>query len=485
MRRASSTVVAALVFVAVAAASAPARATKYTFAELVAKVSRDAPGVISQREAVAAAKANLKAAQLAWMPIGEATLALGGTPDVKCLDRLHEDPALRTGPGQTEPYADKALREANCVRTNIVDLRNSPISQVVPFSGIYVGLTAWLNQPLFTSGKIEASIAGAKANLEAQEAAVAREQAEAVWNATRAYWGVKVTRAAIETLDEGIEKVKEWVDKIDEQISGKNQSRYTESDLARLKVALSNAEILLLDQKRNRFYAEQALKILTDDPTADVDDAEIEMEDVDLGLDEWQGRALRLRPEIRVLDGQLKGMTALRKQRLAELLPDLHLSSLLQYGYAPAIDTPQNWFLNRPNILNATFTLMLRQPLDFGVRASRLIQARHDEAANRLRRQASVVTFSTEIARAFADWEEAKGRVQQTRRGEKISRGWYNAVDQSLAAGLYTDGREMVESAQNYFFFRLRQLQAIFDANVALAWLRRTTGVTDVIGVSK
>jgi len=480
MSRLARTTLGALITTAlVAGAASPAGAAKYTLAELVAKVMKDAPGVVSQREAVAAAKANLKAAQLAWLPVGELTLALGGTPDVKCLDRL--DPSLDPNtPGQFVPYSDKAQREANCIRTNIVDLRNSPISQVLPFSGVYVGVNAWLNQPLYSSGKIEAGIAVAQSNVEQQEAGVAREQAEAVWNATRAYWGVKVTRAAIETLDEGIEKVREWVDKIDEQISGKNQSRYTESDLARLKIALANAEIALIDQKRNRFYAEQALKILTNDPAADVDEGEFDMEDVELGLDEWQGRALRLRPEIRQLDGQLKGMTALRKQRIAELLPDLTLNSALQFGYAPAVDTPQNWFLNRPNILNATFLLVLRQPLDFGVRAARFLQARRDESASALRRKASVVTYSTEIAKAFADWEEAKGRAQQTKRGEKISRGWYNAVDQSLAAGLYTDGREMVESAQNYFFFRLRQLQAIFDANVQLAWLRRTTGVIDV-----
>jgi outer membrane protein TolC len=469
-----------LVILAAVAFASQAHAAKYTLSELIAKVMRDAPAVVSQREAVAAAKANLLATQLAWLPVGEATLSLGGTPDVKCLDRLNEDPMLRTGPGQNVPYEDKAFREANCVRTNVVDLRNSPISALIPFSGVYVGLNVWLNQPLYSFGKIEAQIAAAKANVEAQEAAVAREQAEAVWNVTRAYWGVKASRAAIETLDEGIEKVREWVDKIDEQINGKNPSKYTESDLARLKVALANAEIVLVDQKRNRFYAEQALRILTDDPQADVDDAEIELEESPLGLDEWQGRALRLRPEIRVLDGQLKGATALRKQRIAELLPDLTLNSSLQFGYAPAIDTPQNWFLNRPNILNATFQLVLRQPLDFGVRATRYKQARHDELANDLRRKASIVTYSTEIARAFADWEEARGRAQQTKRGEKISRGWYNAVDQSLSAGLYTDGREMVESAQNYFFFRLRQLQAIFDANVQLAWLRRTTGVIDV-----
>jgi hypothetical protein len=90
-----------------------------------------------------------------------------------------------------------------------------------------------------------------------------------------------------------------------------------------------------------------------------------------------------------------------------------------------------------------------------------------------------VLNYSTEIARAFADWEEARGRALATKRGEKVSRGWYNALDEATAVGGNSDGREFVEAAQNYFTFRLRQLQAIFDANSALSWLRRVTGVDD------
>jgi hypothetical protein len=121
----------------------------------------------------------------------------------------------------------------------------------------------------------------------------------------------------------------------------------------------------------------------------------------------------------------------------------------------------------------------LHQPLDFGPRATRLLQANHDEHATRSRNEQSVITFTTEIAKAFEDYKEARARSREMARGEKISRGWYTALDTNLSTGLFADGRELVEALQNYFSFRLRNFQALYDANLALAWLRRTTGVDE------
>jgi len=56
-----------------------------------------------------------------------------------------------------------------------------------------------------------------------------------------------------------------------------------------------------------------------------------------------------------------------------------------------------------------------------------------------------------------------------------VSRGWFHAIDSNVQAGLQSDPREAVEAAQAYFAFRLRNLQAIYDADIALAWLERVT----------
>jgi outer membrane protein TolC len=455
--------------------ASPAQAEVYTLSKLVEKVTNDFPTVVAGREGVEAARASLKASQFAWLPTGDLTLFMTGSPKVKCIGK----PVDPNDPSANIPDPRQDVRESNCLRTTVVDLaRNASLADVAPIHGLYLRLDVRLDQPLYSFGKMEAGISLSKAGVVAAQANLEREQADAVWNATRAYWGLKAARAAVDTITEGMDKVKEWIEKMDEALSGKNPSRYTESDLARLRVALINAQLLLLDQVRNRDYAMQALQLLTNDPEADVDDSELELMDAEAPepLTGWQARALRMRSEFKSQASTVSTVRAIRKLRIAEFLPDLLFSSTLGVGYANAMDTPQNYYMGRPNYVTAQFGLVLRQPLDFGLRAARYLQAKHDERAAVARSDAATITYSTEVARAYADYEEARGRVRETARGEKLSRGWYNSVDQNVSTGLFTDGREMVEAVQNYFTFRLRNFQALFDANIALGWLRRTTG---------
>jgi hypothetical protein len=155
-------------------------------------------------------------------------------------------------------------------------------------------------------------------------------------------------------------------------------------------------------------------------------------------------------------------------------MPNLLFTSSLAYGFASSMDTPQNYYFNRPNYLNVSFGLSLSIGLDFGPKAMRLIQSRREEEASIFRSKASQVTYSTEIAKAYEDYNEARLRAKEAARGEKISRGWYFAVDSNVQAGL-AEAREMVEALQNYFTFRLKNFQSTYDANLALAFLRRVT----------
>jgi outer membrane protein TolC len=336
-----------------------------------------------------------------------------------------------------------------------------------------------LNQPLFSFGRIETSIAIAKSGVDTALANLEAAKQDMVFQANRAYWGYKASRAAVDVLSEAVEKIQQWVDKIDEELSGKNRSGYTEGDLARIKLGLAYANTQLLDQQRNLAYARDALRFLTTDENADIDDNEIELIDVDDPLPDWEARASRLRPELRLLRAADATAHSTRWARLADLMPEILFTSYLGVGYASSMDTPLNYYFNRPNYLNASIGLQLHQPLDLGVRAARFMQADRDERATKARSSQSTINYATEIAKAYEDYQEARNRAKTTARGEKISRGWFLQVDNSISSGLSTNPRELVEAAQNYFGFRLRNFQAIYDANVAFAQLRRSTGVSD------
>ena len=470
-----------LVAVVLLGISPRAHATTYTLEDIVERVSRDFPAVAAAREGVAAAEAQLRAARLAWLPAGDATLYISGSPNVKCLSKPYDPTDVGNAKGSNTPDPNQAVREANCMRTNVVSLNNnasgSSLVDIAPIHGLVLRLDVTLNQPIYSFGRIEAGIAAGKASVENATAALYREQADAVVLANRAYFGVKAARAALGTLNEGVEKLREWIAKIDQQLNGRNTSHYSESDLARLKVSLSFVLTQVYDQDRNLAYAERGLQLLLNDPHADVDDRELELASAEEPepLDAWQQRARQRRPEMRLLAAGAHNAASVRAARFAEMLPELTFNTYLGVGYASSIDTPQNYFFNRPNFVNATFGLQLHQPLDLGVRVARWQQAKHDERATSARGRQSTLAYATDVAKAYEDYREARARARETSKGERISRGWFTSIDSNVASGLSADGREAVEAAQNYFSFRLRNLQAVFEANMALAQLQRVT----------
>jgi outer membrane protein TolC len=459
------------------AAATPAAARNYSLPELVSTVSSDYPGIVARREAVEVARSQLVQVQRLWMPTGDLFFSLAGTPQIQCLTTAQL--------ADSKLQLPQALRERECVGTNLVDLTHGRdagnVKNIAPIHGVLLNLSINLNQPLYSFGRFEAQIASAKANIEAQQAALAREEAEATFNAVRAYWGVKVAKSAVENLTEARDKLKDWVKRMDDEMNGDNPSRYLEGDLARLKIAMANLEIMLLDQQRNQSFAEHALRVMTRDPQATVDSGAVELDKLpESQLGDWQAVAEKTRPELRMNRASTRQSREVRKLRLSEMLPELTLTSTFGFGYASAMDTPQNWYMNQPSYLNATFALMLHQPLDFGVRIGRYQQADHDERQHQAQTQAAADSSTTEIAQAFANFEEARGRAEELARGERVARGWYNAIDQSSNTGLSGDSREMIDAARNYFEFRLRHLQAVFDTQVALANLRRIVGEKNV-----
>jgi outer membrane protein TolC len=471
-------VIRPLAFLAALLCASVAQASSWTLDELVKKVERDAPNVLAAQHALEAAQDNLRAAQFGWLPTGDATLGLSGSPNVKCLGP-HSD--LNPQTDVPLPDSEQAIREQNCLRTNVVSLNgaNTNYFDIAPIHGVVLQLNINLNQQLYSFGRLEAAIDAAKAQLETAKGNLEAAQAEAVWYANRAYWGLKASRAAVDALGEAVDKLKEWVQTIDDELNGKNKAKYSESDLKRMQIALAYANTQLYDQQRNLSYAKEALQFLAGEPDADIDDSDLELIDDPAPLPTWQSRALSLRPEYHLLRANDAFARSQRKARMADLMPNLTFTSQLAYGFASSMDTPQNYYFNRPNYLNVTLGLSLTIGLDFGPKAMRFIQAKRDEEASVLRSKGSMLQYQTDIAKAWEDYNEARLRAKEAARGEKISRGWYFAVNSNVQSGL-AEAREMVEALQNYFTFRLRSFQSMYDANIALAALRRAT-----VGASK
>lgn len=447
-------------------------AAPYSRQQLIERVRAAHPAIATARLALDSARIGLQQAQLGWAPWGDLSLTLAGTPEIRCYkDNFRE---VATVPQET--------RARSCLNTTYVDWLHAGAGDgarnALPFHGVLVGVSLYLQQPLYSFGKVEAQIEAARALVTGAEESLRSATAEAVLGGVRAWLRVKWARAGLAVLDEEIAKLKDWSRAIQDDMEGKNVVAYSEADLARIKVSIDAAELQRIDLERYLETYRAQLRVACDDPAADADDAELALERDDRPVDKWEEDARRRRPELKQLDVAVRWAEADRRGRLADLLPDLSLVTTLNYSYASAEDTPLNFFYWRPNMLDGQLMLQLHLAMDVGARYTRLQQSRGVKRAAEARREKGINDVVVEVARAWADHREAREREARLARAERVAHGWYAIVDENLQHGLAvsSDTRELADSARNYFDFRLRHLQALVDTGLTLALLARVAG---------
>jgi outer membrane protein TolC len=453
-------------------ASAPAGAARYGREALLERARVAHPAIAAARQTLKSARIGLTQAQLGWAPIGDLSLTLAGTPEIRCY---------QNSPGEIATVP-QTLREQNCLNTNYVDWLRAGAGNgawnATPFHGLQVAVALVVQQPLWSFGKTEAQIESARALIAGAEQSLRSAVAEAQLGALRAWLGIKWARSGLAVLDEEVAKLKDWQRAIEGDMEGKNAVGYSEADLARIKVQVDSAEIQRLDVERRLETNRALLRVALNDPAADVDDGELVLLGDGRTVEQWQAQAVRQRPEVKQLDVAVRLAEADRRGRLADLLPDLALQTTLNYSYASAEDTPLNYFFLRNTMLDGSLTLQLHMSMDIGPRYTRLQQAQATRRAAVARREKGLYDIAVEIARAFADHGEARAREARLQRAERVAHGWYAIVDDNLQHGLSvsSDTRELTDAARNYFDFRLRHLQAVLDADLTLAWLERVSG---------
>ena len=360
---------------------------------------RSIPAWWRRRESVGAADAQVSQAWRQWAPTGQITAGFTLVPS-RCIAPVFNDlgvPVHRPATGSSRlPTTQLHLH-----RHQHGQRLNSGVFKLKP--GLQ-GRRIQLTQPIYTSGKIEAAVKAAKAGRDVSRAQVDAAVADATLNAVRAYWGLKWARASAATLDEGRGRIKEWVDKIDKEID-KDTSSYTEQDLMRLKMALNNLELGLLDLRKAERVALAGLRTRRRRCHR-----------------RYRRRGARCARAVRAAAQLLRGRglaasaRGAHARRRAQCRPSVgqpaaggdaarhrHLVTGFNYSYARDVDTPNNAFMSHANSSGFNFALALKQPLDFGPRLAKLSQARAEERAFSAKRREALGGIALEIEKAFAD----------------------------------------------------------------------------------
>jgi outer membrane protein TolC len=229
----------------------------------------------------------------------------------------------------------------------------------------------------------------------------------------------------------------------------------------------------MVDKQRNGAAALWAVRNLVGDPEADVDDEDIVVLPFpDRPLEEWQKRARDSRPEAHLIAADHLQGIGWKRLRLADMLPDFGVLTSVYLIYTSDSQRPEIGY----STTGGTAAVGMRQALDLGVRAGRYSQARHELLGKNARHRQWFGFIEIDTAKSWLDLRHANGRVKLAARAEKLGTGWLVAVDQNMAAGIFTDGRTMWEALQSWVGLRMGHVAAIHDQALAVVALARAVG---------
>jgi outer membrane protein len=363
--------------------------------------------------------------------------------------------------------------EIRCVDPNKADCTHTePQNWSFNFSGLYGSAEVNATQPLYTFGKISNARDAARAGVAAQAALADETAGDVAVQAAQAYWGVKLAREIGNFLDDGIDEIenaKKNYDKPGQAISL--------MDKKRVDVLLAEAKVQRADASRGEMQALAGLRALTGVMEVDVDDAEIAPVDYKLPDPVALGaEAVHRRPQAVAAKEGAVAADALAEVEHAAYFPDVALVGDAIISGAQGVDNPPSAFAWDPYrrtgagvVLGLSWTL---EPWNIKARTER---AQAD--ARKMHAQSDLADIGAryDADTALADARAAHDKVAAAADGEKAARAWVAAVLQNEAIGT-ADPKELVDAYIAWFRLRAEWASAVFDWNVAVVRLGRSTG---------
>jgi outer membrane protein TolC len=425
----------------------PAVAIKYDLPGLLALARAHNPGLEAARKAVEGFEGRLTEARFAWLQ-GTFQGLLAPAPGIHC-----------------QPS------ETNCLRT---DTRVPGLSSI---SGVFTRVDLNVALPIYTWGKLTNARRAAEAGVKIghQQVRIARMQLEL--EVRRAYYGLKLAREALLTIAEGKGHLETAIKSIEKQLD-QGKGGVTLPDMLRLKAFLAEVLARELEAKRLQALALSGMKVLTGvEHALEVDDRPLEPAPVKLAsLQYYMTVASLNRPEARVLSAGVEARRANVAIERGKFFPDLALAGFFSYAFTSSVDFPQNAFFSNPyNTLSGGVGLALKLDLDYGLKVGRLKRARAELEELEANRRLALSGIKLEVEKAYREVTEAHERLAITQKGTRAARSWLVAQVQSLAAGL-VEAKDLSDALLAFFTLRLREFQAMYDLNIALATLARAAG---------
>ena len=349
------------------------------------------------------------------------------------------------------------------------------------FNGVsdWTHLSFALIKPLYTFGKIERYGEAAQGNIDLKDGELRQTRGDIVYQAKRAYFGILTARDSrlfLEDMQVRLNKAVSGVERDLKEETGESR----QSDLYALQSAKGLIGKYVQQARAVEKITLDGLKVLIGLPLkSDLSLVDERIEPVpfpQVGLAEFQSRALQNRPEMQQLEAGLRTRRALVEAKKADRMPDVYAGVVGEFNYASQRERLDNPYLtDLYNGGGVTPVVGVKWDNAFDVSTARVNQAQAELEAINHKKAFAVAGIPWEVAEAYANAQANFESQRELAEGAAAARRWMVASLADFSAGL-GGGDKVAEAVRNYALTQIEYLRTIDDYNMNVAQLARLTG---------
>lgn len=321
---------------------------------------------------------------------------------------------------------------------------------------------------LFQGLKTNASVNAANYNYQASSYQHEVNKQDMILKITQGYYRMLQSGRLIESAEKTIERAKLFLDYANAKFKSGLASR---SDILKAEVELSNSNLTLIKAKNDFLAAKGNLNLLlglsADSPISIIDDLAIIEQNQFQEFDELKKQSYQNRPELKKFNEQLNVQKSSIQIAKGDFLPTLSADASYNYGGTEMSSLKENW----------VYGLTLSIPLFSGFSTKARV-AEEEIALKGLEKQFESLSqqVSLDVWNSYLNIKETDERIINAKTFLE------NAQENlRIAEGQYREGAgsmiEVIDAQTNYVIADQTFIQSLADYKVAVASLKRATGI--------
>jgi len=343
---------------------------------------------------------------------------------------------------------------------------------------VFGNLTFALIQPLYTFGKIAFREEAAGKNIEVQKAGVDLKKGEVMVQVAQAYYGLILSTQGKDAVADARTYLKDARERIT-RLLRINSPNVKESDQYRLAMYEGGVEKFAAQAEEGSKVAYGALKALVGyGPNQDFRvPQELPAPAAPAGgLDHYVRLALELRPELAQLKHGLVARQLLVDAAKADRYPSFFFAVVGQFAGAPGRDYNPDPYVNDYFNDNGALPMVgAKWHFDFGILKAKIGQARAELEQLRHTERYALMGIPVQVAKDYGKVKENYKASLGMEKAYVNARRWLVTSFSSFDMGL---GKmdDIFQAFERYGSFRGDYLMALYDYNLAVAELDKSSG---------